>query len=103
MRKTTKDGFADAGQILGRAMQALRPDADPYTNVQLAIDDAIASTDPAAAAASIRRAQLILASIAASPKCDFRRHRAIQQCLRELSLDGRIDTRATPLTTRGAR
>lgn len=97
-KRTT--GYADAGAVIGSAMRALHPDYDPYTRVQLALDGLVGSSDPTRVAATVRDAQLMLASIAASPGFDLRRHRAISQALRELS---RASSPVARLTTRAAR
>jgi hypothetical protein len=90
----TKAGLASAG-----AMRALHPDDDPYTRVQVALDKALAAPDPGRIAETVRTVQLQLASIAASSKFDARRHRAISQALRGLSVPS---APPTPLTTRKA-
>lgn len=103
MPKTNKTGYADAGAVIRGAMRALHPDHDPYTKIQLALDALVGSPDPAQLSAAVRDVQLMLASVAASPGFDLRRHRAISQALRELARTKPATGPVAALTTRGAR
>lgn len=64
-----------------------------YEKVQVELDSALTSRDPAVAAAACRRAQIALARVATGAEFDPRRHRAIAAALRDArrSLRGQQD------------
>lgn len=75
-----------------------KPQLDAYASVQQELDEAMAASDPTAASAACRRAQLALARVAAGPGFDPPRHRAIAAALRDRAR-GSGTAPIAPLTT----